>query len=164
MKIKMLLSLIAASSIIYSAASGAAETSTTFNVTANVNPACSIGADDVLFGTVTQALVDGTLIKPGKVTVICSQSTPYAVRLTPQSTTNTNGAGELANLTTPSAKMIYGIYTDASAQVAWGNETGNDVEGTGNNTNQDIPLYVRLTTFNATPGEYKDTVTATVVY
>lgn len=164
MKIKMLLTIIAASSIIYSAASNAAETSTTFNVTANVNPACSIGADDILFGTVTQALVDGTLIKPGKVTVLCSQSTPYAVRLTPQSSSNTNGAGELANLTTPSAKMIYGLFSDSSAVVPWGNQAGNDIEGTGNGGNQDIPVYARLTTYNATPGEYKDVVTATVVY
>jgi spore coat protein U-like protein len=65
-----------------------------------------------------------------------------------------------------SATVNYSLYTTAVRTVVWGNTVGTDtMAGTGNGASQAFTVYGRVPTqTTSAPGNYTDTVTATVTY
>lgn len=154
---------------------GAADT-TTFNVKLIITKACTItaaAATDVDFGS---SLADATteLNAQGSVTARCSATTPYTIALNAganASTANDVTTRRMKNTdaaVTTNNYVAYQLYSDSGRTAVWGATTGTNTQaGTGTGANQVYPVYGRVadpSANNATPGNYQDTVTATITY
>jgi len=159
-----------------------------FQVQVTVLPTCRMttatvasdasGNSDINFGSVD---ADATGLAKGNngssgagIKVTCSNTTPYAVKLTP-SNSNTTGAGVVTGQSTaanPQQTIAYQLRqaTGAAASV-WGNTAtsgtslGNSVGGTGTGSAQEIQAFATIASIGGVaPGVYKDTVTVAVTY
>ncbi len=104
---------------------GADTRTTTFQVTANVQGNCIIGATTLAFG-----IFNGQAVKDADsaITVRCTDDLPYAVALDGGAEANTaarkmSGAG---------GQLDYLLYSDAGRNTPWGENAADDVNGTGN--------------------------------
>jgi spore coat protein U-like protein len=142
----------------------AATATTTFQVTADVQAACTISAAAMNFGNYT---VFGKLEfgANGDITVVCSNGVNYAIGLNA-------GLGPGATVTSRamtgpgSAVLNYNLFQDSAFTVNWGNTPGTDtVSRTGQGGPQFIVVFglIPLGQFVA-PGAYADTITATVTF
>ena len=147
---------------VLAAVSASAQTDT-FQVTANVNAACTVAANDLAFGVYdpfSATPTDGS----ATMDVLCTNTTPYDVGL---------DAGVGTGATVASRKMAsganllnYTLYQDSGRTTVWGETVGTDTEsGTGTGTAQTLTVYGRIFALqNAVPGAYSDTVTVTVTF
>lgn len=163
----ILMLAVASALAMASGAAGAATKSTTFGVSAVVNPNCLVAAQDLAFGG-----YDGTAAKTGTadITVRCSNLTTYAVSLS-------TGGGTFAQRLlsgSGSNKLQYNLFTSVAATTIWGdgtNSTGT-VPGTGAGmaaaSTQTHTVFGQLpdNAFNqgAPTGTYNDSITVTVTY
>lgn len=158
---------VAGALVIASGTAGAATKTTTFGVSATVNPNCLVSAQALNFGG-----YDGTAAKTGTsdVTVRCSSGTTYTVGLSA-------GGGTFAQRLLSGAgtnKLQYNLYTSLAATTIWGDgSTGTGtIAGTGagmaSGSTQTHTVYGQLpdNAFNqgAPSGSYTDTITVTVTY
>ena len=158
---------IAGALVVASGTAGAATKTTTFGVSAVVNPNCIVSAADLAFGG-----YDGTAAKTGtsNITVRCSNLTTYAVSL------STGGGTFAQRLLSGSGanKLQYNLYTSAAATTIWGDgtlstgivsDTGTGMSAANAKTHT---VYGQLpdNTFNqgAPTGTYNDSITVTVTY
>lgn len=139
-----------------------ATASTTFDVTADVSPNCSVTANNLNFGTlgILNAGADGaTTVSP-----VCTNGTPYIIGLN----------GGLSSATDPTQRkmskaaefILYGLYRDAARTQPFGDTPGvNTVGGTGTGLPQSAPVYGRIPP-QATPssGLYNDTIVVTLTF
>jgi spore coat protein U-like protein len=67
---------------------------------------------------------------------------------------------------TGGAQLPYTLYSDPGRTVNWGNTVGsNTLAGTGNGSARALTVYGRLVAGKfVTPGNYSDTIIATVTY
>ena len=154
------LSVIAAGVLVagLSATASAATDTKTFNVTMIITGACDIHtgtATNVDFGS--HAAGGGDQTATGNLIVNCSDTTPYTITLS-------NGANYAGGRRMKSGAnyIPYGLFSDAGATTAW-----TSVGGTGSGLDQNIPVYGKVLAASyatAIPGNYTDTVTATVTY
>lgn len=136
-----------------------------FTATANVTKNCTISATPMAFpggSTLTTAQTAASALN-----VRCSNTLPYAISL--------NGGGSNAvtarrmSLTTGgvTTTVNYQLYRDANRTLIWGDGTGGTVTYTANGTGNSaqIPVY-GLVPVQATPvpGDYSDTITATISF
>ena len=143
-------------------AQSATET-TTFNVKLTITESCTIkgvSATDVDFGTVARSA--SVTDAQGAVVVKCSAGTPYKVGLD----NGANAVGTQRNMKMGTSNLIaYDLYTTAARNVLWTDVAGTPVSGTGDNTNQPLPVFGRVSgSTNVPAGAYIDTVTATLSY
>ncbi len=137
----------------------------TFNVTATINPACTIQASELNFGTYAEAQVDGQ----STITVTCTSTTAWEVAL---------NAGSSAGATIGNRRMTgpgpsnlnYGLFTDAARTVTWGDKPAlpgqNTVSGFGTGSAQALTVFGRIPGGQGTanPGAYLDTITVTITF
>ncbi len=131
-----------------------------FNVTAAVQPACLVSAQNINFGShgVLNSAVDAT----GAITLTCTANLAYTVALN----------GGLSNSPPASRQMVlggasitYGLYRDAGRTNVWGSAAGQIASGTGTGSAQSLTVYGRVPAQNTpAPGNYADTVVVTVSY
>jgi len=141
----------------------AATSTTTFNVSATVAAACSVSANNLVFGAFvpTGPDVDSTTT----VSVTCTNNTPYDIGLN-------EGIAPGATVTTRqmvdgASTLDYGLYQDATHLTNWGDTVGVDtVSLTGNGAAQVTTVYGRIPGSQPTvpAGSYSDTITVTVTY
>lgn len=137
-------------------------TSTSFTVSATALGTCTVSASNLSFGSVSTLAsnVDAT----SSLAVQCSNGLPYNVGLGAG-----NGSGatvESRKMSSSTATVTYGLYSNASRATVWGNTVGtNTVGGTGTGSSQSLTVYGRVPV-QATPvaGTYSDTVLVTVTY
>lgn len=170
------LQFLAACGLVAASASASAADQVTFNVRLIITQACTItaaSATDVDFGS---ALASSTteLLAQGTVTANCSVTTPYSIQL--NSGSNPGSPGDVTTrrmrhvnpAVTTNNFVAYQLYQDAGRTAVWGaTPNTNTVAGTGTGLNQVFQVYGRVASpasNNATPGNYQDTVTATIVY
>jgi spore coat protein U-like protein len=134
----------------------------TFSVTATVVSSCTVTATTLNFGTTSffTANIDGT----STVSVTCTSSTPYHVRLD----------GGLAAATDPTQRKMtlgantvtYGLYRDSARSLPWGNTDGsNTVDATGTASAIGHTVYGRIAPqASQPPGTYTDTVVTVVSF
>jgi spore coat protein U-like protein len=133
-----------------------------FSVLATVVSTCSITATNINFGTV--GLVSSNVDATSTVSAQCNTSVPYTVSL------NGGNSGATDPTQRKMAKaaetVTYGLYTDAARSQPWGSTIGtNTVAGTGTGTAQNITVYGRVPPqATGSPGNYSDTIVATVTY
>jgi spore coat protein U-like protein len=150
-----------------SGAAGAATRTTTFGVSAVVNPNCLVAAQDLAFGG-----YDGTAAKTGTsdITVRCSSGTTYDVSL------STGGGTFAQRLLSGSGanELQYNLFTDVGAATIWGDGSlGTGIvsgmgAGMAAGSTQRHTVFGQLldNAFNqgAPSGNYSDTITVTVTY
>ncbi|MDN7489567.1 spore coat U domain-containing protein [Burkholderia sp. AU45274] len=134
-----------------------------FSATANVINNCNISATNVSFGTAS--VLSGALTATGSITAQCTNGDAWKIALSGGSSGNvtarqmqrSGGGGTIG----------YGLYTDAARSIAWGDGTGGSstVTGVGTGTSQAVTVYgaVPAQTTPA-PGNYSDTITATISF
>ncbi|VWC90110.1 Csu type fimbrial protein [Burkholderia lata] len=134
-----------------------------FSATANVVNNCNISATNVSFGTAS--VLSGALAATGSITAQCTNGDAWKIALnggssgsvTARQMQRSGGGGTIG----------YGLYTDAARSIAWGDGTGGSstVTGVGTGTSQVVTVYgaVPAQTTPA-PGNYSDTITATISF
>lgn len=135
----------------------------TFNVTLNVQKACSVSATDIAFGT-HDFTETGPLNANSTITVKCTKGTTYTVALNK----GTNGASETARVmkgATSTDTVAYTIANDTNGGTNFGTTAGTKA-GTGDGTSQTITAYGQVLTsaLNVKPDAYSDVVTVSVSY
>ena len=139
---------------------------TTFVVSLNVQPSCTIGATPLTFpatGTLATALAGQTTLS-----VNCTNTTPYNVGLSAGTTTGSTVANRLLAGTTSgnTSTVGFGLYQDAAHATNWGDTQGTDtIAGTGTGSAQSLTVYGQVPAQQTPqPDTYQTTITATVYY
>jgi spore coat protein U-like protein len=140
---------------------GACPATTTFNVTANGQAACTISANNLNFGAYAGLQIDGAVT----LLATCSSGAPYNIGL---------NQGVSAGATVTTRKMTrsgggllsYSLFTDASRATNWGNTVGTDtVPATGTGGGQTFTVFSRIPASQSVPpGAYADTITVTLTF
>lgn len=138
----------------------AATTNTTFTVSVAVPATCLISATALSFVAYT-GVVD---VATSSISMTCSNTTNYNVGL---------NAGLASGATVSTRRMSnganvisYSLYSDPNRTLNWGQTVGTDtITGTGSGTTQVLTVYGRVPAGQfVTPGNYSDTIIATVTY
>lgn len=140
----------------------AAQTTTTFQVTALVTSACSVNASNLDFGSYDPlSVVDDTITT--NINVACTLLTPYAIKLNGGSVNSNISARKMAN---GADRLDYQLYTSALMTTIWGDAvTGSTVTGTGLGVSTPHTVFGRIAALqNVSAGSYADTVTVTVEF
>lgn len=134
-----------------------------FSATANVINNCNISATNVSFGTAS--VLSGTLTATGSITAQCTNGDAWKIALSGGSTGNVTARG--MQRSGGGGTINYGLYTDAARSIPWGDGTGGSstATGVGTGTSQVVTVYgaVPAQTTPA-PGNYSDTITATISF
>jgi spore coat protein U domain-containing protein, fimbrial subunit CupE1/2/3/6 len=133
-----------------------------FSVAATIVNACNISATNLAFGTYTGTLTNSA----STISVLCTNSTGYNVGL---------DAGKGSGATVAKRRMTgpggtsltYELFRNLGRTLNWGNTVGTDtVAGTGSGSVQAIMVYGQIPAGqnDGAPGNYTDTITATITY
>jgi spore coat protein U-like protein len=145
-----------------SSCTGSSSTATTtFNVTATVPTTCTIGTNNLNFGTagVLTANTDATTT----LSPVCTNGTPYNIGLDK----GLNGSSVTARQMKAGAALInYFMFSNSGRTTNWGNTVGTDtVAGTGTGSAQSLTVYDRIPAQTTpAPGTYNDTIVVTLTY
>jgi spore coat protein U-like protein len=163
----VLMLAVAGTLMIASGSAAAAIQTTTFGVSAVVNPNCLVSATALNFGG-----YDGTAAKTGTsgISVRCSTGTTFSVGLS-------TGGGTFAQRllsSGPTNKLQYNLYTTVGATTIWGDGTNSTVTLPGTGAGMSSGSAQPFTVFGVLPdnafnqgaptGSYADTITVTVTY
>ena len=132
-----------------------------FRMRARVDKACEVSATDLDFGTVGNlaANVDST----ATITVRCTNTTPYKIRIDGGQTGTTNPANR--KMSNGAFDITYGIYRDAARTQGWGRWNSNDVNAIGTGYPQVFTAFGRVPPQpTPPPGTYTDTLVVSVVF
>ncbi|HVT35490.1 MAG TPA: spore coat U domain-containing protein [Nevskiaceae bacterium] len=145
-------------------AATASQATSSFLVTATVLNVCTVTATALPF-TNYDPTASGNDDATTTVSVLCTLSTPYTVRLS-QGVNGTSVTARKMIRTLGTETLTYSLYRDAARSQNWGVTDGSDTaSGTGTGLLQNITVYGRITSGAAVPaGAYTDTVTVTVNY
>lgn len=134
-----------------------------FEVNASVEASCEIDVGDMSFGEIP-TLITSPEDAQSTVNVRCSQNTPYTITMDRgQHATSTDP--ERRKMKNGSHTLEYGLYQDAARSQPWGEDAGNDLNGTGAGLEQSFPVYGRIHSGqSAYLGTYTDSVIVTVNY
>ena len=118
-------------------------------------------ATDMDFGSVVNLAT--TRDQTSTISVRCPTGSDYQIAL--NFGVNTTG-GNVRRMAGPGGNFLnYQLYRNSGRSQVWGNTSGSDVSGTGNNTIQNYTVYGRVP---AQPvgaaGAYADTITVTLTY
>jgi outer membrane usher protein len=132
-----------------------------FTVTAVVQASCAISATSLAFGTYTGVARNST----STLSIQCTNSTGYNVGLNAGTAT---GATVTTRRMTGSGSAVlgYSLFSDSARTHNWGNTVGtNTVAGNGTGAVQSLTVYGQIPAAQSvTPGNYSDTITATITY
>jgi spore coat protein U-like protein len=130
----------------------AQQATTSFQVTANVQSACTVTATDLAFGNYSASLgvpVDST----SSITVTCSNGLPYGVSV------GANANARTMARTLGGGSLDYGMFNEAARSTAFA------VAAVGSGLVQNHTVYGRIPANQFVPtGNYTDTVNVTVNY
>jgi len=158
---------VAGALVVASGSAVAATKTTTFGVSATVNPNCLVSAQALNFGG-----YDGTAAKTGTsdISVRCSSGTIFDVALS-------TGGGTYAQRLLAGAgpnRLQYNLYTTLAANTVWGDGTLGTATMPGLGAGMAIANAQTLTVYGQLPdnafnqgapsGVYNDTITVTVTY
>jgi spore coat protein U-like protein len=134
---------------------------TTFLVTAVVQPACTIAATDLAFASYSGVQKDAQ----SQISLTCTNYAAWNIGL---------GTGTYAGATVTTRRMAgpgasamaYSLFSDSLRTQNWGNTVGTDtVAGQGTGSAQTVPVYGRVPAGQTLlSGNYQDTVIATVTF
>jgi spore coat protein U-like protein len=141
---------------------GPANAQTGFAVLASVVSTCNITATNISFGSV--GVVTSNVDATSTVSAQCNTSVPYTVSLSGGNAAAVDPAQR--KMAKAAETVTYGLYRDSARLQLWGSTIGtNTVAGTGTGAAQSITVYGRVPAqTTGSPGNYSDTIVATVTY
>jgi spore coat protein U-like protein len=143
------------------ASAAAATTFSPFAYTAMIPASCTVAASPMVFRPYSGAVDTAT----ATFTITCTNSTPYDIGLSAGSATGATVTTR--HMTGPGhAVLTYALTSDAAHSVNWGQTVGADtMTGIGIGSAQVLTVYGKIGAkqFPA-PGDYVDTIRATVTY
>jgi spore coat protein U-like protein len=142
----------------------AATATTTFAVTANVVPTCSVSAAALNFGAAIPNPIASNVDAQSAITATCSNGAGYTIAL---NAGINGGTVALRRLEAGGAGINYTMYTDAGRSTIWGDGTAGTIQlaGSGSGAAQVIPVYGRIPSGQSPgTGSYSDTVTVTITF
>ena len=130
--------------------------------TATIAAKCNLSATDINFGSV--GLLTANVDATGTLNVQCTNTTPYTVSINGGLSAATDPT--LRKMTLSTNSVTYGIYSDSTRTTAWGSLAGATIAGTGTGLTQSLTMYGRVPPQSPAPppGNYSDTLIATVTY
>jgi spore coat protein U-like protein len=134
---------------------------TTFPVTANVPPSCSVSASNLHFGNYNMVQLDATTT----VSATCTPGSAYNIGLDQGVSTGATVANR--KMTGPGANRLgYSLFSNAGRTTNWGNTVGTDtVPATGTGAAQTFTVFGRIpASQRLAPGDYADTITVTLFF
>jgi len=143
----------------------AATTTTTFQVTATVNAACSVSATDMVFGVYDPSAAAN--VNTSTVTVTCTKATAYDIGLNAGIATGATVTTRQMKHATLADLINYFLYSDSGRTTNWGNTVGVDTVNVASATGaaENHTVYGRVPTGQyVSAGSYADTITVTVTY
>jgi len=160
--------LLIAAALGISGAANAATATTSFSVTATVLKTCSATSSALAFGSYTPGA--GALTGSTAVNVKCTNGTAFTVAL--NAGTTTGGAITQRLMANGANTLQYNLFTTSAYTTVFGDGTGGSSTqgGTGSGLGSSVAVNVygqlpdNTTNQNAVPGNYTDTITATVTY
>jgi len=135
-----------------------------FKATATVKNDCIINTSPLAFAGNNRVL-SSAVRTSGTMSVLCTSGSPYQISLNGGSVAGNPGARRMASALTQDT-IGYEISNVVDGPV-WGDGTGGTttVTGTGTGAAQTLRLYGRVPAQKTpAPGDYKDTVTATLMF
>ena len=164
---KVLISSLAAASVLVAGSASAATVGTTFGVSATVLKSCSVAATALAFGNYTPGT--GGLSVNSTVNVKCTSGTTFAVAL--DKGTTAGGLISQRLMANGANTLQYNLYTAAAFGTIFGDgTTGVTAPGTGVGLGTAVPITVfgnlpdNATNQGVVPGAYADTIGVTVTY
>ena len=142
----------------------AATVTTTFQVTATVNNACTVSATNLAFGVYDPSAADND--KTSTVTVTCTLATPYDIGLNAGVNGGTVLTREMKHATLTDL-INYSLFSNAGRTVNWGQTVSTDTVHVASalGTPEVHTVYGRIATGQyVTAGSYSDTISVTVTY
>ncbi|WP_119681092.1 Csu type fimbrial protein [Indioceanicola profundi] len=140
----------------------AGSATTSFQVTATVEAACSVSANDLSFGAYV-ASEESPVEAATSVTVTCSDGAGYQIGLD-----QGIGTGATVNdrrMMNGGRSLGYGLYQDAQRTQLWGMAEANAQAGTGTGAAQSYAIYGRIPAGQySAVGIYSDTITVHVTF
>jgi len=147
---------------VYVSGSGFTTATNHFHVNAKVSKACNIAASSLNFGVYSGALVNSS----STISVTCTNTTAYDVGLDAGAAAGATVTNR--SMTGPNSYLLgYMLFRDSNRTLNWGNTAGSDtVSGTGTGLVQTLTVYGQVPAGQTgqPPGNYSDTITATITY
>ena len=157
--------LLACALLFASSSLWAATATTTFAVTANVVPTCSVSAAPLNFGASIPNPINSNVDAQSTITATCSNGAGYTIALNAGSTPL--GTVAMRRMEAGASTVNYTMFTDAGRATVWGDGTSGTslLNGSGSGAAQAIPVYGRIPA-GQTPGtgNYSDMVTVTITF
>lgn len=136
--------------------------SATFTVGLTIVDECTIATQNIDFGEA--GIISTQLTAGGNITIECTHSTPYQVGLSGGASGDTDDRTMSAGDTDV---IHYNLFSDSGYGSIWGEEQGVDTVDSASATgaNEILPVYAKIDSHqNVAPGDYSDTITATIWY
>jgi spore coat protein U-like protein len=145
---------------------GADSKVTSFQVTANVQGNCIIGASTLAFG-----IFNGQAVKDAEstITVRCTDDLPYAIALDG----GTEGDTAARRMSGAGGQLDYQLFSDAARTANWGDTAADDLNGTGeglavaNAIDHTVYGRIPITVLNESAkvgNDYADTIQVTITF
>jgi spore coat protein U-like protein len=134
-----------------------------FSASATVTNNCNINASNIAFPAA--GLLNGTLSATGTITAQCANGDAFRISL--NGGTSGQAAARKMQLTSGNATVAYQIYADQNYATPWGDSSGgtSTVTGVGTGNVASFTMYGRvLPQSTPQPGNYSDTITATISF
>jgi len=135
-----------------------------FKATATVTNNCFISTSPLAFAGDNKVL-SAAVRTTGSMGVLCTAGSPYQISLNGGSVANNTGARQMASAA-GNDRIRYDISNTLDGPI-WGDGANGTsmVSGTGSGVQQTLRIYGRVPAQKTpTPGDYKDTVTATLMF
>ena len=162
---KLLTAAIVSTFGVWSLSAQAANTTTTFGVSASVSDSCEVSASALDFGTIN-VMADTNTDATTTIDVTCSNGTSYDIGL--DAGTATGASVTTRQMTDGGSNTLnYSLYSESSHTTNWGDTVDTDtVSDTGSGSAQTHTVYGRVPSgqTSAVVGSYSDTITVTVTY
>jgi len=152
--------LIALSGSVYAVGRTVSNKSTTIDVTATVQPSCTIFANDLLF-QITNFSKKNSYTGRTTLSLLCTKGTSFSIGLD-------KGSSPAATITNRKMKnrasyLNYSLYRDVGNSLLWGNSQGSTLAGIATGERQTFTVYAKIPSGQKSePGKYLDNINVVV--
>lgn len=139
----------------------AGTSSAVMTVGVTVEQTCHVDVRPIVFGTVPDT--PATRDAEASLALSCTPAASYLVTMD----NGQNAEGQARRMTDISGSrfVAYDLFTDPARTRRWGSDVGNALTAVAPIDGRvELPVYARLRTGSALPGDYSDTVTVTVQF
>ncbi len=152
--------LIALSESVYAVGRTVSNKSATIDVTATVQPSCTIFVNDLLF-QITNFSKKNSYTGRTTLSLLCTKGTSFSIGLD-------KGSSPAATITNRKMKnrasyLNYSLYRDVGNSLLWGNSQGSTLAGIATGERQTFTVYAKIPSGQKSePGKYLDNINVVV--